>query len=92
MTEALVPCLRVAGAGLILLALLHATIGRRLKWREEVARMSPLNAAVFHVRAFFVCLVLVGIGLPSLVEPGVFFAARDSRPPCTGGSRSCGRI
>ncbi len=64
--------LRLAGAGLIALALVHLPIARRLRWCEEATRMSPVNAAIFHVHAFFICLMLVMIGLPCLVEPGVF--------------------
>jgi hypothetical protein len=64
--------LRVAGAGLIGLALLHLPLARRLAWRDEAARMSPLNAAVFHVHTFFICFVLVATGLPALIEPAVF--------------------
>jgi len=64
--------LRLAGAGLILLAFMHVPIGRVMKWREEAARMSPFNAEVFHVHTFFVCLVLVIMGLPSLIEPRIF--------------------
>ena len=63
--------LRIAGAGLILLALLHVPIARRLRWREDAARMSPVNEDVFHVHAFFVCIVLVAMGLPCLFEPQV---------------------
>jgi hypothetical protein len=72
MRELLIPALRVAGAGLLLLALLHVPIARRLAWRQEAARMSPFNAAVFHVHTAFICLVLVGIGLPGAIEPAVF--------------------
>ena len=72
MTSLLEPALRVAGAGMIALALLHVPIARRLGWQEDARRMSPVNAAVFRVHAFFICLVLVGMGLPCLVEPGVF--------------------
>src|SRR6476660_4014756 len=61
--------LRVAGAGLILLALLHIPISRELKWTEEGRRLSPMNESVFHVHTFFVCLVLVIMGLPSLLTP-----------------------
>ena len=64
--------LRTAGAGLILLAFMHGPIGRHLRWREEGARMSPVNAAIFRVHEFFICLVLVMMGLPSLLDPGVF--------------------
>lgn len=72
MIPALEILLRIAGAGLIALAFLHVPIARRLRWREEAALMSELNAAVFHAHTFFVCLVLFGMGLPALVEPSVF--------------------
>lgn len=64
--------LRLAGAGLILLALLHIPIGRHLRWREDTARLTPVNAAVFHVHTFFICLVLAMMGLPALLDPQVF--------------------
>ena len=69
MIELLSPSLRIAGAGLILLAFLHISIARRLRWREDAARMSPVNEDVFHVHGFFICVVLVAMGLPCLVEP-----------------------
>lgn len=61
--------LRVAGAGLLLLTLLHVPIARELKWKEEGRRLSPTNESVFHVHTFFVCLVLLMMGLPSLLAP-----------------------
>ncbi|MEI7928086.1 MAG: hypothetical protein WCH40_06005 [Verrucomicrobiales bacterium] len=61
--------LRVAGAGLILLAVLHIPISRELKWKDEGKRLSPMNESVFHVHTFFVCLVLVMMALPSLLAP-----------------------
>ncbi len=64
--------LKVAGGGQIALSLLHLPIGRKLKWREDAGLMTPMNAKVFHVHTFFVCLVLVMIGLPCLLEPRVF--------------------
>ena len=64
--------LRITGAGLILLSVLHIPIGRKLAWREHAARMSPENEAVFHVHTFFICVVLVLMGLPCLLDPMVF--------------------
>ena len=72
MTEALTILLRIAGAGLILLAVVHLPISRHLRWREDAARLSPTNAAIFHVHAFFICVVLVIMGLPALLDPGIF--------------------
>ena len=72
MIETLPLLLRITGAGLILLALLHVPIGRKLAWREQAARMSGENAAIFQVHNFFVCVVLVMMGLPGLLDPVVF--------------------
>ena len=72
MIAALLILLRLAGAGLILLAILHVPIGRHLQWREDAARLSPVNESIFHVHAFFICTMLVMMGLPCLFDPRVF--------------------
>ena len=72
MMEILTVWLRIAGAGLVLLAILHVPIGRQLKWSEDATRLTPVNASIFHVHTFFICLVLVMMGLPSLLEPRIF--------------------
>jgi hypothetical protein len=59
--------LRVAGALQILLALLHLAFPKRFQWKEELARLSPLNRQIFIVHTFFICLVLVLIGTLSLL-------------------------
>jgi hypothetical protein len=79
MIETLTISLRFAGAGLLLLAFLHFPISRHLKWREEGARLSPLNGSIFRVHAFFICVILVIMGLPCLLEPRVFLD-----PSCAG--------
>lgn len=68
----LLPWLRIAGAGMILLAFAHLPMSRVLQWREEAARMSPASAAVFHVHTLFVCTVLVLMGLPAVLAPEIF--------------------
>lgn len=72
MIETLMILLRIAGAGLILLAILHVPIGRQLDWHADARRMSPVNESVFHVHTFFICVVLVMMGLPCLFDPGIF--------------------
>jgi hypothetical protein len=74
MTDLLPPLLRIAGAGLILLAFIHIPIGRRLGWREDGKRLAPVNEAIFHVHTFFICLLLVLMGLPCLLEPAIFLS------------------
>ena len=80
MIEVLSLSLRFAGAGLILLALLHVPIGNHLRWREDAARLTPVNASIFRVHTFFICLVLVLMGLPCLFDPWVFL--ERSRAGC----------
>jgi hypothetical protein len=72
MNETLTILLRVAGVGLILLAGLHVPIGRRLNWRQEAALLSPVNASIFRVHTFFICVVLVMMGVPCVADPAVF--------------------
>jgi hypothetical protein len=64
--------LRIAGAGLIALTVLHIPIGRHLNWREDIARLTPVNASIFHVHNFFICLVLVLMGLPCVLDLHTF--------------------
>jgi len=59
----------IAGALQIALALLHIAFPRRFHWKEELARLSPLNRQIFLVHTFFICLVLVMIGSLSLLAP-----------------------
>ncbi len=44
----------------------------RLRWKEDAARLTPVNASIFHVHAFFICLILVIMGLPCVLDPAVF--------------------
>jgi hypothetical protein len=72
MNDFLTILLRIAGAGLVSLAFLHIPIGRRLRWREDAARLTPANRQIFHVHTFFICLVVFLMGLPCLLAPRVF--------------------
>ena len=64
--------LRVAGAGMIVLALAHIPMGRHLGWREDAARMSPQSESIFHVHTFFVCVMLIVMGVRALFAPQIF--------------------
>ncbi len=61
--------LRLAGALLILVAVLHLFLPRRFHWKEELARLSTFNRQVFLVHTFFICLVLVMMGSLSAFAP-----------------------
>lgn len=72
MNDLLSILLRLAGAGLILLAFLHIFIGKALKWREDGRKLTPENEQIFHVHTFFICLAITLMGLPCLLMPSVF--------------------
>ena len=50
--------LRIAGALLIGLALLHLVFPRKFQWDIELARISPLNRQMFQVHCFFIAFVV----------------------------------
>ena len=63
---------RIAGIGLILLALVHVPIGKRLEWKEQGALPTPENESIFHVHTFFICMTLLLMGLPACLAPEVY--------------------
>ncbi len=67
----LVSHLRFAGALLLALAAMHVFLPKRLKWNEELARLSLLNRQIFHVHTFFVVLVVALMGVLSLLFAAV---------------------
>ncbi len=72
MIEVLAIALRVAGVGLLFLAALHIPIGRELRWREDASKLTPANRAIFHVHTLFICLVIIMMALPSMMDPMIF--------------------
>jgi len=54
--------LRAAGAILLGLAALHPLMPARLRWKEELPRLSLLNRQMFLVHAYFIGLVLAMMG------------------------------
>jgi hypothetical protein len=63
--------LRLAGAALLLLCLLHVFFPRRFRWKEELQALSLLNRQIFYVHTFFVGLILVMMGVPLVFEPRI---------------------
>jgi hypothetical protein len=50
--------LRVVGALMASLVLMHAFLPQRLRWREELARLSTINRQIFQVHTMFIVLIL----------------------------------
>ena len=68
--------LRIVGALMAALVLVHAFIPARLGWREELARLSTINRQIFQVHTMFIVLLLAMFAVlfvvyaEALVEPG----------------------
>lgn len=59
--------LKFAGLLLIGLSLLHAFLGKRFNWDEELARLSLLNRQIFRVHCFFIALTVALMGVLALL-------------------------
>ena len=59
--------LRIAGALLLLLAAAHPLIPKELGWKEDLAKLAPVNRQIFLVHVGFIVLMLVLMGGLALV-------------------------
>ena len=57
---------KVAGAIMILLALIHLFFPRYFKWKENLSSLSLINRQMMLVHTFFIAIVVFLIGLLSL--------------------------
>jgi hypothetical protein len=68
--------LRIVGAVMALLVVMHAFVPGRLRWREELARLSTINRQIFKVHTMFIVLLLALFAVlftayaEALLEPG----------------------
>ena len=68
--------LRMVGALMALLVVMHLFVPARLRWREELARLSTINRQIFQVHTMFIVLLLAMFAVlfvvyaESLLEPG----------------------
>ena len=61
--------LQLAGGGQLLLALATLSVPRMLGWREELARLRPLNRQIFTTYAGYILCTNLCFGLLSLLAP-----------------------
>ncbi len=71
--------IQIAGLLQIALAILHIPIARHLKWKEELQKTNALTRQIFWVHSFFICLLLLLIGFPSVIAPNLLLAHNDLR-------------
>jgi len=60
--------LKVIGALLLLLALVHLVFPKRFNWTEELASLSLINRQLMYVHTFFIGLVILLIRLLCLTS------------------------
>jgi len=61
--------LQIVGGLLIVLSFSHLYFGRYLNWKSDAVKLSPINRQIFHVHTFFICFVLVMMGILCLFFP-----------------------
>jgi hypothetical protein len=71
--------IQLAGLLQIALAFLHFPIAKHLKWKEELQKTNALTRQIFWVHSFFICLLLLLIGLPSVIAPQLLTTRNDLR-------------
>ena len=72
----LVTIMHLTGIVQIVLAASHVLFPKSLGWREELARLSPVNRQIFWVHTYFIVLILLLFGLLA-----VFFAPELTTHP-----------
>jgi len=77
--------MRVAGALMIALALVHPYFARRLRWQEELTKVDLLTRQVFFVHMLFLCLVLFWMGMMALWMPELLLSPAPLPLLVTGG-------
>lgn len=60
--------LKIIGALLVVLALMHIAFPRYFKWSAELGSLSLMNRQMMYVHAFFIALVVLLMGLLCLTS------------------------
>jgi len=60
--------LKISGALMIGLALLHAIFPRHFKWKEELRSITLLTRQIHYIHTFFIALTILLIGLLCLTS------------------------
>lgn len=54
--------LRISGGLFVILGFAHVGFGKRLNWREDLAKLSVVNRQIFVLHSFYIALLLVMLG------------------------------
>ncbi len=71
--------IQFAGLLQVILAVMHVPIAIHLKWKDDLKNVSHLTRQIFWVHAFFIALLLMLIGLPSVIRPQLLLERTELR-------------
>src|SRR5690349_4725123 len=60
--------LKIIGACLIVLGLVHAIFPRQFNWKEELRSLSNINREMMYVHTFFIAVMLLLVGILCLTS------------------------
>lgn len=64
---------------MLALSALHLVFPRRFQWKQDLAKLQDINRQIFLVHCFFICLVLVLMGLLCAFYGEVFLGGGELR-------------
>ena len=77
--------LKIAGSCMLALSALHFVFPKRFNWKEDLAKLQDINRQIFLVHCFFICLVLVLLGVLCTFYGEAFLQGGELRKLIAGG-------
>ena len=71
--------IRLAGAGLLLIAVANCVVPKMLNYKENLARVDRMFGQVFKVHAAYTIVTVLGMGILCLWRPGFFLKTEEGR-------------
>jgi hypothetical protein len=76
--------LKVSGALMIGLALVHAVFPRHFKWAEELRSITLLTRQIHYIHTFFIALTVLLLGVLCLINPSGLLTTSLGQQVCIG--------
>ncbi len=80
----MIVALQISGALLLVLAAVHVGFPWYFRWREELPRISLINAEMLKIHTLFVALAVAGIGWVSVFHARDLVETPFGKTVCTG--------
>lgn len=76
--------LKITGAVMVTLAVMHGAFPKRFNWRDEMANLSLMNRQLMYVHTFFIALMVLLNGVLCLYASRELAETNLGRIVCTG--------